>query len=156
MSTAILSITHVYKFEHHSIICHMSNRLFEMMEAKRKTVQQVADGSGFTIDYIYRIRNPKYKERLNEDNIKLFSDAIGCYPSELLPLEWQKPNTQEIDVNILKEVIQQITEENNLGQESATPEQLYALMALWYKQKMKEKNGTKGTSHALDNKKLTT
>lgn len=82
----------------------MPNRLFELMEERNISVEAVANAIGKSADYIYRIRNPKYKERLNEDIMKPIADAIGCYPSELLPSSWQKPSS-DLDIILLENSI---------------------------------------------------
>lgn len=123
----------------------MPNRLNEIIKLKQKTVQQVADAAGFTNDYIYRLKSPNYKERLNEDNVKRLADALDVYPSELLPEDWQKPSDMSIDTTLLTEAIAKFIEHSEIN-----THQKAAVIALWYEEKAKESSNLTGQVQELN------
>ena len=45
------------------------------------------------------------RKGLTIKNLKKSADILHKYPSELLPLEWQKPSSATVDKNILTEAI---------------------------------------------------
>lgn len=126
------------------------NRLAEFIRKSPMTVEQVAEAANLTRDSVNRIKAGKVK--LNENTLFRFAKALNCYPSELLPLEWQKPNSHDIDVKILADSIREVTEaaNNTKKAESMLPsEKLYELMALLYNDKIIKNNKISKTPKVL-------
>lgn len=84
------------------------NRLAEFIRKSGLTVQQIADCAGLTRDSVNRIKAGQVN--LNEEKLYKFSKIFNCYPSELLPLEWQKPALYEVDPDILAKAALKIEE----------------------------------------------
>jgi transcriptional regulator with XRE-family HTH domain len=85
----------------------MQNRLREFRKKRGYTLQQLADAVGTSHQQLQRLESGE--RRLSDLWIEKLYKPLGCYPSELLPLEWQKP-AEAIDIDLLQKAIRVVEE----------------------------------------------
>lgn len=113
----------------------IANNINNLIKRSGLSINEVVARSGYTRDNVSRIRKGIIK--LNEENMQKMAFALNCYPSELLPLEWQKP--AEIIESRLEEAIKYAFKVNQeLPQsEKLTGEQNLHLVINHYKNHIK-------------------
>lgn len=103
------------------------------------TVGEVAKASFITKGFVNQLKAGK--KRLNIVHIFNFAKAMGKYPSELLPLEWQKP--AEVDKEKLQLITGWLMAIHERPGYKFTPEEFAHLVTFGYGKIMKNPNITK-------------
>ena len=67
------------------------------------TMQALASKIGMTRAYVQAIKSGSKGQTL--ENLKRIADALDCYPSDLLPLSWQRPR---VDLATMQPHAQQV------------------------------------------------
>lgn len=71
------------------------------------------------------------------ETVLALAKGLNCYPSELLPKEWQKP--ADIDKDVLSGAIADILKADAQDKQKATPDQLATHITLIYFERIKNK-----------------
>lgn len=67
----------------------MPNRVRALLKERGIKIKDIASITGYTHDSLMKIN--RGDTGLTHESIERLASAIKCYPSELLPLDWQKP-----------------------------------------------------------------
>lgn len=119
---------------------------------KGQTIAEMARDSLISRGYFDELRAGK--KRLNIVHIVKIAKILKKYPSEVLPIEWQKPTLQEINPSILAEAVQEILEKSRDKEtaESLLPfEQQCQIMAKLYNKKIRERGKANTPGKEADN-----
>ncbi len=129
-------------------------KLKQLIDEKGLSMRGLSLKAGMSESYIKDLVSGKTNNPTVEKIVGI-SDALGCAPNDLIPLEWQKSITHEINIDALKEAIQEVLESKEPPRESAKPEQKYELIAMLYEIIIRRKNKTKGNVEVIHDNKLT-
>lgn len=70
------------------------NRIRELRESREMTIEHLADATGLSVSYVWRLENGE--RNLSVKNINLFSSALGVEPAELLTPATRKTRTVNV------------------------------------------------------------
>lgn len=79
----------------------MKNRIDFFRREQGRTIEELAGLAGISYGQIQKLMSGQ--RRLYSPDFPKCAKALNKYPSELLPIEWQKP--AEIDTKILKTIL---------------------------------------------------
>lgn len=118
----------------------MKNNIRKIRESKNLTQKEL--GILLHIDTKTVYRHEKGIIKLTENTIAAYAKALNCPPSAIITSEWA-PQSQEIDINTLKEAIEHVSKSEidpRTGKSRLSLELKSELIALWYNEKVKENN----------------
>lgn len=67
------------------------NRVKELMNLRGYTARKVATDANYSEDTINRLKAGRKSPQMSVEHMLRLANILKVYPSELLPLEWQKP-----------------------------------------------------------------
>ena len=109
----------------------------EKINSARKTPLtqgEIADRVGCGRSYLYKVRTGDNGQTLPV--LKKIADALECYPSELLPDDWQKPVDVDDDfIDSVVELIRLALISAEQDDADYTPEQVAAMVGIMLKVK---------------------
>lgn len=117
-------------------------KLKKLIDMKKLSMREISFRAGASESYLKDLVSGKIKSPTIDKFINL-AEALGVYPGEIMPIDWQKPSTQDINIDLLGSAIQDVLERkaDDTKAESITSfDKLCRLMAILYKKKLRDIN----------------
>lgn len=111
----------------HGIITKASEALFKNVADSPLTIDEISKRADMSSGYLKQLK--KGERRLNIIYLYSIAIALNKLPSEVLPIEWQKP-TEALDEDCLQQALVRVL---NAKKAEMDAETVAALTTEWYK-----------------------